>query len=108
MRVLKALLLTVLLAAASWFAGLNVRTTVPLRLPVELVYPQVPLLLLLFGALVVGILIAGTAAIPDYLRRQAELRRLRRQLRLLEAEVRSLRNLPITDSFDAPESRSGS
>ena len=107
MRILKALLLTAALAAASWFAGLNVRTTVPLRLPIDRVYPAVPLLLILFGALVLGIVIAGIAAIPDTLRRRSELRRLRRRLRALEDEVRSLRNLPITDSFDQPERNGG-
>jgi uncharacterized integral membrane protein len=107
MRVLKALLLTLLLAAASWFAGLNVRTTVPLRLPIDRVYPAVPLLLILFGALVLGIVIAGCAALPDHLRRRSELRRLRRQFRALEEEVRVLRNLPITDSFDEPERPGG-
>ncbi|HEX9638757.1 MAG TPA: lipopolysaccharide assembly protein LapA domain-containing protein [Acidobacteriota bacterium] len=106
MRVLKALLLTLVLAGASWFAGLNVGTTVTVQLPIQRVYPDVPLLLLLFGSVLLGIVIAGAVSIPDVLRRRSELRRLRRQLRALESEVRSLRNLPITDSFDEADSGS--
>ena len=90
-----ALVFIVVLVIGVGFAALN---AVPVSLDyflgrVETTLPWV-LLFSLLGGFVLGLLIGGIAVINS----RRERRRLRKQLRALEAEVTNLRHLPLRDA----------
>lgn len=78
-----------------WFTSLN-RGTLPIDLAFTTVEPTVPLALSVCIVLgwVFGVLCAGTYI----LRLIADRRSLRHELRNAQSEVKSLRNLPMTDA----------
>ncbi|SFF31034.1 Protein of unknown function [Fontimonas thermophila] len=59
---------------------------------------EVPLIALLVADFVLGVLVALLLALGRILGLQLELRRLRKQVRDLEIELRTLRNLPLSDT----------
>ena len=55
----------------------------------------IPLILLLLAAFVVGLAVMGLLNLVRIFMLRRDLRRLQRQIRELEAELKSLRNLPL-------------
>jgi uncharacterized integral membrane protein len=66
---------------------------------------EIPLSLALFGAVLVGFLVAVLLALADQFRLRSRLRQLRRANEKLESELEALRNLPLT-SLPASYSKS--
>lgn len=62
---------------------------------------EVPLMVLLVAAFVLGMLLAGALNLATHWTLRREARRLQRQLQASEAELRNLRHMPL-NSPDAP------
>lgn len=72
---------------------------------------EIPLSLALFGALLVGFLVAAALAVADQIRLRSRLRQMRRTVERLESELAELRKLPLEESVPLrkpPESGTGS
>jgi uncharacterized integral membrane protein len=59
---------------------------------------EIPLSLALFGALILGFLVAALLAIADQLRLRTRLRQMRRNVERLESELSERRRPPLDDS----------
>jgi uncharacterized integral membrane protein len=105
-RVLRALLVAVLVVAAIGFAVRNPAQQVTVDLFFGPPYQGVPLVFALFVAFLVGGIGGCAVAILWVVELQARLRDSRRQVRRLQGELTSLRNLPLEEADDLrPESR---
>jgi uncharacterized integral membrane protein len=65
---------------------------------------EIPLSLALFGALILGFLVAALLAFADQLRLRARLRQMRRSIERLETQLGERRKPLIDDSAPAPPS----
>ena len=65
---------------------------------------EIPLALALFGALVVGFLVAAVLAVADQLRLRSRLRQMRRTIEQLESHGGGLRSSPNDASVPSPTS----
>jgi uncharacterized integral membrane protein len=63
---------------------------------------EAPLALALFGALLLGFLVAAVLGVADQLRLRSRLRVLRRNVERLEAELGELRRHSLEDSLPSP------
>ncbi len=66
---------------------------------------EIPLALALFGAMLIGFLVAAILAVADQLRLRSRLRQMRRSVERLESELSGLRKLPLEESLPAPRLR---
>lgn len=66
---------------------------------------ELPLILFLFEAFVVGLLVWFLVAIFHELQLRAEIRRIRKENKKLQAELTALRNLPLEEEEMMEESR---
>ena len=66
---------------------------------------EIPLALALFGAMLIGFLVAAVLAVADQLRLRSRLRQMRRSVERLESELSGLRKLPLEESLPAPRPR---
>jgi uncharacterized integral membrane protein len=60
---------------------------------------EIPLSLALFGSMLLGFLVAAILAVADQIRLRSRLRKMRRTVEQLEAELGELRRLPLEDSL---------
>lgn len=92
------LLITLLLfaALAAVFASLNLELV---RIDYYLASAQLPLALLLFITLLLGVLVGVLACTVLLYSNMMERRRLRKQLVLCQQEIRNLRDIPIKDHY---------
>ena len=96
MRILKTLFIGVLFLIALIFAAEN---TGPVEIHYYGIVPiQIPLFLVVFVAILLGILIAGLVSSFDKFKLKREMNRLKRVVRTQEEELNSLRNLPLDDA----------
>ena len=85
----------VLVALAYW----NVNQSVDVTFYPGTVLEDIPVFLVILGSIFLGVLIAGVIGAFEQIRHRMRERDLSRQLRELEAEVRELRNLPISEGL---------
>lgn len=71
---------------------------------------ELPLSLALFGALLLGFLVAAVLSVADQIRLRSRLRQMRKTVERLESELGELRKLPLGESlpsrpnFEEPDS----
>jgi uncharacterized integral membrane protein len=87
------------MAVILYFASLNLRETVTLRLWVgeSHIYENVPLVVSLFGAYLLGIITYFIIALARDIRLRTQITRLRRENRSLMAELHQLRGSALDD-----------
>lgn len=93
-RILVIVLVVAVVVLATGFTLLNPGAV---ELDIYLRQLELPLALLVFLSIVLGALLGLLAGLGMVVRRQAEIRRLRKKLALSEQEVLNLRNIPIKD-----------
>ena len=101
MRVFKTLLLTVLFFLAILFAVENNKV-------VDITFyglssSQLPLFIVVFISIFLGILIAGAVGALEGIRFRREINLLKKKIKEDEEELSSLRNLPLSDSEDSSQ-----
>jgi len=99
-RVLRAVLVAALVVAAIGFAVRNPEQKVVVDLYFGPPYQDVPLVFALFVAFLVGGVGGCAVAVLWIVELQARLRDSRKQIRRLQGELTSLRNLPLEDAED--------
>lgn len=87
-----ALIVLLVLVTGIGFAALN---AVPVTIDYFLGRAEVSLPWALLAALLAGFLLGLLVSISAILRAHGQVRRVRKESRLMEAEIRNLRNLPI-------------
>ena len=94
-RIVTLVVLLCIAVIAAVFASANTET-----IQVDLLYAvyELPQSLVIMGAMVVGVLVGVLCASLVLVRIFNERRRLRKALRVAEAEVKSLRSLPLHDA----------
>lgn len=92
---LTALVLVLVLVAGIGFTALN---AVPVSIDYFLGQVSTTLPWALLFALLAGVLLGALLVFIISLRSRTEARRLRKDLRLMEAELKNLRNMPIRNS----------
>ena len=94
-RILAAVVLVLATGLAALFASVNTAS-----IEVDVLYGvyELPQSLVIIGALVVGVFIGLACAALMVLRVAGDRRKLRKALRVAEAEVRSLRSLPMQNA----------
>lgn len=97
MRLLKTVFVALLFIIAITFA---IKNQEPVSLRCYFVDGSwtMPLFLLIFFSVLIGILIAGVAGVFAGFKLKYEIRRYQKMILELEKELNSLRNLPITES----------
>jgi uncharacterized integral membrane protein len=60
---------------------------------------EMPLALALFGAMILGFLVAALVGLADQMRLRGRIRQMRRASEKLESELAALRNLPLGESL---------
>lgn len=60
---------------------------------------DVPVFLVILGAMFVGVLVAGIVGAVEQVRTRLHVRQLERRITELKAELRELRNLPLTEGL---------
>jgi uncharacterized integral membrane protein len=71
-------------------------------------FRDVPVFLVILGAVFTGVLIAGVISVFEHFKHGMRERELQRRIQALESEVRELRNLPISGGYiDADEDEGG-
>lgn len=101
MWILRMLLILILVVAVTGFAMLNSseRATVTLGTQ-NLTFHEVPLVLLLFEAFVLGAVVWFFVSVFHEVRLRASMRRLRREIADLNQEIAGLRNISLDDIED--------
>ncbi|MEM9172286.1 MAG: LapA family protein [Pseudomonadota bacterium] len=94
-RVLTLVVLLSFVLLAGVFASVN---TQPISVDLLVAQYELPQSLVIIGALACGAVIGLLCASLFLLRYYTDRRRLRKQLRLAEAEISSLRSLPLHDA----------
>jgi lipopolysaccharide assembly protein A len=102
MRLLKTIFMTLLFILAITFAMKN-QETVSLRYYFTTELWTVPLFILVFVSVLVGILIAGMGSFFSGVKLKQEIRRKQKTILELQKELNSLRNLPLTESKRSDE-----
>ncbi|MEL7312486.1 MAG: LapA family protein [Pseudomonadota bacterium] len=94
-RIVTLVVLLCIAVIAAVFASANTET-----IQVDLLYAvyELPQSLVIMGAMVVGVVVGVLCASLVLVRIFNERRRLRKALRVAEAEVKSLRSLPLHDA----------
>lgn len=93
MRLLIIVLFIVLFVGLIGFVQANIETRVPFNV-FDTVHEEVPLYLLVIGAIVIGIVFAGVIAVAEGAHIRLANRRLEREIRKLETELNYLRTQP--------------
>lgn len=93
-RILVTALIIVVVIIATSFTVLNPGSV---SLDVYFRKVEMPMSLLVFLSIVLGALLGLLASLSMVIKRQTEIRRLRKKLSVSEAEVLNLRNIPIKD-----------
>ena len=94
MRILKSLFIGGIFAVALFFTAINTHL-------VDVYYYydrpplQIPLFLVALGAVLIGMAFAGLVALVERFHLKREIRHLRKVVREQEAELNTLRNLPL-------------
>ena len=104
MKFFKMVLIVIVFLIAITFATKN-QETISLRYYFFDGSLTMPLFLLIFLALLTGILLAGCAGVFAGFKLKYEIRRHKKMIFELEKELSSLRNLPITEPEDPEEHR---
>ena len=94
-RIVTLLLVIAALILAFTFASFN---TEPIEVNVLFGVYELPTSLVIIGAVILGALIGLLGALLFAIRGARERRRLRKSLRSAEAEISSLRSLPLNDA----------
>lgn len=95
----KVLLYLAVVIALVALAYLNVEERVNVTFYPGTVLEGVPVFLVILGSIFVGVLIAGVIGAVEQIRHRFRERDMSRQLKELEAELRELRNLPISEGL---------
>lgn len=109
MGYLKAVILAVVVAVFTVFILQNIAALsypVELRLNLyfkEYVFSPLAVYMVTFIAFFIGLLLASIIGIFDRFRMRRALRRSHKEIRSLQSEVRSLRNIPLHDPLPARE-----
>ncbi len=93
MRLLLALVFVALLGGFLMFLAWNLDTSVPVRL-FQTRYEDVPLWLVVFGAIFVNVMLISVYSLAESTRLRLENRRLRKEMHRVETEVNFLRTRP--------------
>ncbi len=97
MKFLKKIMVAFLFLIAITFSLKN-NEMVTLRYYFQELPLEVPLYLLVFCSVILGILLGGVEGVMEKIRTTRTIRRLKKELDAKERELTSLRNLPITET----------
>ncbi len=95
LRILLILLLVVVLCLGASIGYFNAQ---PVRFNYLAGEIEIPLIALIIGEFVIAVLLTLLACFGRVFALKSEIRRLRKQLRDAEAELKNLRNLPLKDA----------
>lgn len=98
-RILKIMLYLALVIVLVLIADMNYEQRVDLTWFPGRVLENVPVFLVILGSIFVGVALAGVLGAVEHFRHQLRERELTRQIEELEAELRELRNLPISEGL---------
>jgi uncharacterized integral membrane protein len=101
MKIFKTLVFTILFFIAIVFAVEN-NTTISITF-YGLGGIDLPLFILVFVSVFIGIIIAGTIWTLEGVKTRMEIGRLKKKNKEYENELNTLRNLPLSDSPDSPK-----
>ena len=97
MKLLKTVFITALFIIGLTFAYKNQESVSVEYYFIEQTW-TVPLFLLIFFSILIGVLIAGIGAVYSGLKLKREIKKKQKIILELEDELSSLRNMPLTDS----------
>jgi uncharacterized integral membrane protein len=100
MKFIKNIVIALLFLIAITFSLKN-NETVAIKYYFQLGPIEIPLFLLVFISLIIGIFIGGMEGLIGKMKMGSTIRKLNKELECKEKELTSLRNLPITDT-DVP------
>ena len=105
-RVIAAVALLIIAIAVIAFAVLNPGERVAINLGWRS-YTDVPMILALFIAFVIGIVLAFIYSLYYFVDLGLAVRRLKKKNRSLEKELVAIRNLPLEESLEEPKAEAG-
>jgi len=99
MKLLKIILVLILFIALLMIAYLN-QNEVTVGYYYGKTVEGVPLFIVIFAAILIGLIIAGLISASDLLRKNLTIRRLNQNIKTLEEEIQSLRRLQLAEGVE--------
>jgi putative membrane protein len=103
MNILKAVITIILFFALLILAILNTNQSVNLNFYQWKTFHDVPLWVVLFGSLAVGIIISAIIGVSEHIKLRLQISRQKKKITELEEEISSLRNIPISQAMEQQE-----
>lgn len=99
MKLIKIILVLILFIALLMIAYLN-QNEVTVGYYYGKTVEGVPLFIVIFAAILIGLVIAGLISASDLLKKNLAIRRLNQNIKTLEEEIQSLRRLQLTEEVE--------
>jgi uncharacterized integral membrane protein len=103
MNILKAVITIILFFALLILAILNTDQAVTLNFYYWKTFYDVPVWVILFGSLAIGIIVSALIGIAEHLKLRLQISRQKKKIKELEGEINSLRNIPISQAIEQQE-----
>ncbi len=103
MNILKAVITIILFFALLILAILNTNQSVDLNFYQWKTFNDVPLWVVLFGSLAIGIIVSAIIGVAEHIKLRLQISRQKKKITKLEEEISSLRNIPISQAMEQQE-----
>jgi len=103
MNIFKAIIAVIVFFALLVLAILNTNQSVNLNFYHWKTFNDVPLWLMIFSSLAIGVIISAVVGVSEHLKLKLQIIRMKKKIKKLEEEINSLRNIPITQAMEQQE-----